>query len=41
MREIPFIEATRESLAAAMAQDPTIFVIGEGIGEGLKKIFGD
>lgn len=33
MREITFIEATREALAAAMAQDPTIFVVGEGIGE--------
>ena len=30
MREITFIEATREALAAAMAQDPTIFVVGEG-----------
>ncbi|MBV7337135.1 alpha-ketoacid dehydrogenase subunit beta [Chloroflexi bacterium TSY] len=33
MREITFIEATREALATAMAQDPTIFVVGEGIGE--------
>lgn len=33
MREITFIEATRESLAAAMAKDQTIFVVGEGIGE--------
>ncbi|MEZ4664528.1 MAG: hypothetical protein R2911_43905 [Caldilineaceae bacterium] len=33
MREITFIEATREVLAAAMAKDPTIFVVGEGIGK--------
>ncbi|MCB0086429.1 MAG: alpha-ketoacid dehydrogenase subunit beta, partial [Caldilineaceae bacterium] len=33
MREITFIEATREALAAAMATDPTIFVVGEGIGK--------
>lgn len=33
MREITFIEATREALAAAMAKDPTIFVVGEGIGK--------
>jgi 2-oxoisovalerate dehydrogenase E1 component len=32
MREITFVEATREALAAAMAKDPTIFVVGEGIG---------
>lgn len=32
MREITFIEATREALAAAMAADPTVFVVGEGIG---------
>ena len=32
MREITFMEATREVLAAAMEQDPTIFVVGEGIG---------
>lgn len=32
MREITFMEATREALDAAMAQDPTIFVVGEGIG---------
>jgi 2-oxoisovalerate dehydrogenase E1 component len=31
-REITFVEATRESLAAAMAVDPSIFVVGEGIG---------
>jgi 2-oxoisovalerate dehydrogenase E1 component len=32
MREITFIEATREALAAAMAADPSVFVVGEGIG---------
>ncbi len=32
MREITFMEATREVLAAAMERDPTIFVVGEGIG---------
>lgn len=32
MRELTFIDATREALAAAMAKDPTIFVVGEGIG---------
>ena len=32
MREITFIDATREALAAAMERDPTIFVVGEGIG---------
>ena len=32
MREITFIEATREALAAAMARDASIFVVGEGIG---------
>src|SRR6476659_5585674 len=32
MREITFVEATRESLATAMAADPSIFVVGEGIG---------
>ncbi|MFZ4849042.1 MAG: alpha-ketoacid dehydrogenase subunit beta [Caldilinea sp.] len=32
MREITLIEATREALAAAMARDNTIFVVGEGIG---------
>ena len=32
MREITFIDATREALAAAMARDATIFVVGEGIG---------
>jgi len=33
MREITFIEATREALALRMEQDPTIFVVGEGIGK--------
>jgi 2-oxoisovalerate dehydrogenase E1 component len=33
MREITFIDATREALAGAMAEDPTIFVVGEGIGK--------
>jgi len=33
MREITFIEATREALDVAMAADPTIFVVGEGIGK--------
>lgn len=33
MREITFVEATREALAAEMERDPTIFVVGEGIGE--------
>lgn len=32
MREITFMEATREVLAAAMEKDPSIFVVGEGIG---------
>ncbi|MCC7360272.1 MAG: alpha-ketoacid dehydrogenase subunit beta [Anaerolineales bacterium] len=32
MREISFIEGTREALAAAMEKDPSIFVVGEGIG---------
>ena len=33
MREITFMEATREVLAAAMEADPRIFVVGEGIGK--------
>lgn len=33
MREITFMEATREALDAAMAADPSIFVVGEGIGK--------
>lgn len=32
MREITFVEATREALDEQMAQDPSIFVVGEGIG---------
>ena len=32
MRELTFIEAAREALAEEMAEDPTIFVIGEGVG---------
>ncbi len=32
MREITFMEATREALDTAMEKDPTIFVVGEGIG---------
>ncbi len=31
-REIPMMKATLEALSAAMADDPTIFVMGEGIG---------
>jgi 2-oxoisovalerate dehydrogenase E1 component len=31
-RELSFVAATREALDAAMAADPTIFVMGEGIG---------
>jgi 2-oxoisovalerate dehydrogenase E1 component len=33
MREITFSEATLEALSEAMADDPTIFVVGEGIGQ--------
>jgi 2-oxoisovalerate dehydrogenase E1 component len=32
MRELTFIEAAREGLAEEMARDPSIFVVGEGIG---------
>ena len=32
-REITFMKATHEALADAMERDPTIFVMGEGIGE--------
>jgi 2-oxoisovalerate dehydrogenase E1 component len=32
MRELTFTEAAREALSEQMAQDPTIFVVGEGIG---------
>src|SRR6516165_5202625 len=33
MREITFGQATLEALSEQMAQDPTIFVMGEGIGK--------
>ena len=33
MREITYTEAAREALAERMALDPSIFVVGEGIGE--------
>lgn len=33
MRELTFMDATREALAEEMEQDPTIFVVGEGIGK--------
>ena len=33
MREITYTEAAREALAESMARDPSIFVVGEGIGE--------
>lgn len=33
MREITFTVAAREALAEEMARDPTIFVVGEGIGK--------
>ena len=33
MREITFTEAAREALTEQMAVDPSIFVVGEGIGE--------
>jgi 2-oxoisovalerate dehydrogenase E1 component len=32
-REITYVEATLEALGDAMANDPTIFVLGEGVGE--------
>jgi pyruvate/2-oxoglutarate/acetoin dehydrogenase E1 component len=32
MREITFVEAAREGLAEEMARDPSVFVVGEGIG---------
>lgn len=49
MREMTFTAAAREALAEAMAQDPTIFVVGEGIGarggnfnttQGLYELYG-
>lgn len=33
MREMTFTEAAREGLAEEMERDPTVFVVGEGIGE--------
>jgi 2-oxoisovalerate dehydrogenase E1 component len=33
MRELTFTAATREALAEEMARDPSIFVVGEGIGQ--------
>jgi 2-oxoisovalerate dehydrogenase E1 component len=50
MRELTYVEAAHEALAAAMAQDKTIFVVGEGIGPrggnfnttaGLHELYGD
>ncbi len=32
MREMTFMEAAREGLAEEMARDPSVFVVGEGIG---------
>jgi 2-oxoisovalerate dehydrogenase E1 component len=32
-RDITFMQATLEALASAMARDPSIFVLGEGIGQ--------
>jgi 2-oxoisovalerate dehydrogenase E1 component len=32
-REITFLKATHEALASAMARDPMIFVLGEGVGQ--------
>lgn len=49
MREMTFVAAVREGLAEEMAKDPTIFVVGEGIGvrggnfgttEGLFELYG-
>lgn len=49
MRELTFIAAGREGLAEEMAKDPTIFVVGEGIGprggnfnttQGLYELYG-
>ena len=33
MRELTYVEAAREGLAEEMKRDPSIFVVGEGIGE--------
>ena len=32
MRELTFTEAAREGLAEEMERDPSVFVVGEGIG---------
>ncbi len=32
MRELTYVEAAREGLAEEMARDPSVFVVGEGIG---------
>ena len=32
MREMTYAEAAREGLAEEMARDPSVFVVGEGIG---------
>ena len=32
MRELSYVDAAREALSEEMARDPTIFVVGEGIG---------
>jgi 2-oxoisovalerate dehydrogenase E1 component len=49
MRELTYTAAAREALAEAMAQDPTIFVLGEGVGprggnfnttQGLYELYG-
>ncbi len=50
MREMTFVDAAREGLAEEMARNPTIFVVGEGIGArggnfnttvGLHALYGD
>ena len=50
MRELTYTEAGREGLGEEMASDPTVFVVGEGIGPrggnfntttGLHEIYGD
>ena len=33
MRELTYVGAAREGLSEEMERDPTIFVVGEGIGE--------
>ena len=32
MRELTFTDAAREGLSEEMARDPSVFVVGEGIG---------